>query len=105
MSDLIILVCVLFVLYSWFCLISKTPAKKEEKRDLLNKELNEKIDKVKYQNKLKQVRLKIKELNESNVTEQIASQIAGQIVVQLAEQMVEDDKETGKLDELYSENN
>ena len=99
----------IFLAYICLGIIYIMQRKKRDKqlteKDLLNIELSEAISKVKYNNKIKQMKLKIKQLNDSNVAYSIAEQIASQIIVQIAEQMVENDKESGKLDELYSENN
>lgn len=58
---------------------------------------------IAYKNKVKQVKAKISELERSNVHRIIAEQIAGSLIVQIADVLVEQDRKSGRLDDLYSE--
>lgn len=75
---------------------------KKTKPDTLNSDFNKRKYEIAYKNKYEQVKLKIGELEQSNVPKQLAEVITSQIIVQLADTMVEADRKNGKLDDLYS---
>ena len=83
------------------CINKQIESNKQE--DILNKELQSQINRIKYKNKVKMVKQKIEDLKKDGVDIQIAKQISEQVVVQLAEKLVEIDRQEGTLDELYTE--
>ena len=97
---------ILFVFSLLFLIdkICKTNIKKKIEPDTTLIDFNKAKHNIAYKNKVKQVKLKINELEKSKIHIIIAEQIAGCLIVQIADIMVEQDRKDGKLDDLYSEN-
>ena len=83
--------------------ICKASIEKKIKPDATLIDFNKAKYNIAYKNKVKQVKAKISELERSNVHRIIAEQIAGSLIVQIADVLVEQDRKSGKLDDLYSE--
>lgn len=75
---------------------------KETQVDPINIDFKRRKQQIAYSNKVKQVESKINDLKRSKLPEQIAEIMTGQIIVQIADIMVEADRQSGRLDDLYS---
>lgn len=78
---------------------------KQMQSEMVNIDFNKRKYEIAYTNKVERIKTKIDVIKYSTLPEQLTKALTSAIIVSIAECEVENDRITGKLDELYSEIN